>query len=213
MYKIIQSLNTFGGERLNPGFPTKRSMISFMKHSYEIHKEKDYVLYTDQYGADMLSFMSNSIEIFDFIEIDDRIPYIGKFQVQEIQNNPYIHVDLDAYINDVPGDIYNIVTEKLREPDFGIETKRINVDTNKIRNIICSGLIGFGDIEFKDLYIKTVFEKIQYIKNERNIGYKEFYTLEETTLSVLANQYKKHIHCLSEESFKHYYGNINKIIS
>jgi hypothetical protein len=90
--KIIQSYNTFEGDpdRIKSGFPTLRALKSFLKKSYQVHKNFDFEFYTDKDGYEVIKDIieDKHIKIFDFVLIDDRIPYIGKFQVQEIQKEP-----------------------------------------------------------------------------------------------------------------------------
>ena len=212
---IIQSYNTFEGHRMRGGFATPRSLQNFLKESYKIHSQFDYCLYTDKYGYEIVKKIINKkhIKVIEFEEIDDRIPYISKFQVQQLQKKPYIHVDLDAILYNLPISDHDIICEKLRTPmKFGKEISRLNLNIN-INKIICSGIIGFNDIDFKNEYIKKVYEKLDEIYDEQNIGYAECYALEEILLTQLAKDNNKTIFEINQTDFIHRHGNVNKKIS
>ncbi|MCK9445788.1 hypothetical protein M0Q50_02720 [bacterium] len=207
--KIIQTYNTFGGERLNAGFSTLRSMKLYLKNSYKIHKElSDYIMYTDLEGYEKIKdiISQEHIIIFDFPIIDDRIIYIGKFQVQEIQTEPYIHVDIDATLFELPSTDSDIITEKLRSCNFSKEVVQLNISIDNIGWIICSGLIGFNDIEFKNMYIKEIYEKLKIIKNIHDITFTLCYTLEEVLLKRLCIDNNKTIYELN--NYEHIQGKL-----
>lgn len=215
MYRIIQSYNTFeyGGkpdsEREKAGFSTVRNLVKYLKKSYEVHKNYDFKLYTDRAGLKNVEWMdSKHIEIVDFPIVDDRIPYTGKFQVQDIQDRPYIHVDLDATLFNVPLEEFDIVTEKTRPVSFGKELSKVGVERSESGWIICSGIIGFSDIEFKNKYVNAVFDKIKEIEKVHDIDHKACYTIEETLLTNMAGIYKKCILELNAEDYEHLQGNI-----
>ena len=210
--KIIQSFNTFEGYKMGGGFATPRSLTNFLTKSYEYHKFYDYCLYTDKYGYEIIKKIinKNHIKIIDFDEIDDRNQFIGKFQVQELQTEPYIHVDLDAILYKLPNTQCDIITEKKRDViSFGRELNALNIDAPNGK-IICSGIIGFNNIEFKNDYIEEVYKKIDLIKNDHNYSYKYAWCIEEVLLTNLANISNLSVYELQQESYIHKHGNINK---
>lgn len=207
MNRIIQTYNTFGGERLNAGFSTIRSMKKYLTQSYLVHKEiSDYKLYTDNEGYEIVKDVIDEqhIEIYDFPIIDDRLIYIGKFQVQQLQTEPYIHVDLDATLFEIPVTDATIITESLRTCNFSKEVAILDINVKKIGSIICSGLIGFNDMEFKDLYLREVFARIPILKDIRGITFEMSYTLEEVLLKRLCIDNEKTIHEL--KNYEHLQG-------
>ena len=195
--KIIQSLNTFGNDdiRKKCGFTTLRAMLAFLERSYGIHSQYDYLLYTDIHGYEMVkSFIKDEhIEIIDFpIVLNDRVPYIGKFQVQQLQSSSYIHVDIDAILYDLPEE-NDIICEKLRPIDHGRETARFIIETKGLNRIVCSGIIGFCDIDFKNKYITKVYECLGLLENSENINIYTFITIEEVMLMRMILDCKKNI--------------------
>lgn len=210
--KIIQSLNTFGNdpERNKCGFSTKRAMKAFMEKSYEIHKEiADYTLYTDYYGYEEVKHFINEedIEVIEFpIILNDRIPYIGKFQVQELQKEPYIHVDIDAILYEIPENVKDIICEKWRSTSHGRETAKFNIDKTGLNRIICSGIIGFTDMKFKDEYILKVFENFGKLENDHNITFETCFTIEETMLTRMVLDNNKLV--TTCECYNHLQGRI-----
>lgn len=195
--KIIQSYNTFGNDpdRKKCGFTTIRSMIAFLEQSYEIHSQNDYLLYTDEYGYDIVrKFIKDShIQLFDYpIILNDRVPYVGKFQVQEIQKSAYVHVDIDAILYEYPKNS-DVICEKFRAVSHGKETNRFGIDRTGLEQIICSGIIGFNDMNFKQLYITKVFEYLGLLVNSHNLTFETFYTIEEVLLTRMIIDYNKSV--------------------
>ncbi|MCK9575368.1 MAG: hypothetical protein WC979_00830 [Candidatus Pacearchaeota archaeon] len=207
MHKIIQTYNTFEGERLNAGFSTIRSMKQYLQKSYSVHsKIADYKMYTDVAGYEVIKDIidKNNVEIINFPIIDDRLIYIGKFQVQEFQKEPYIHIDIDATLYEMPKTDADIITEKLRSCSFNKEVMQLGISIDNIGNIICSGLLGFNDITFKDIYINEVFEKIKLLKSIHDITFALCYTLEEVLLKRLCIDHNKTIYEL--QNYNHLQG-------
>ena len=93
--KLIQVYNTFEGDNIKCGFPTKRSLLNFWKQSVEIHKENyDITVYTDSIGYEVIKDeLDVDIEVIEFDSVDDRYYSIGKLQVYLIQDEPFIMVD------------------------------------------------------------------------------------------------------------------------
>lgn len=216
--RIIQSYNTFGNDpgRLSSGFPTVRDLVNSIAYSSRIHAAiADLTIYTDEFGAALLDTYVDKayIEVIEFPMIDERIPYVGKFQVQDMVNETYIHVDLDAVLYELPPSGFDVYTEKTRGVSFSSEVTRVGIDRTGIYEIICSGLIGFSDLAFKAEYIENVFDKIFSMADEQNFGYKEFYTIEETLLTRMLIDQGKTLCVLEPSTFEHRYRNVNKIFT
>ena len=200
--KVIQSFNTFEGERMTAGFKTKRAMLDYLSESYEIHKHYDYMMYTDIHGAELLKkvIAENHITIIDFPLIArDRIPYIGKFIAQIHQTKPYIHVDIDAKLLVLPINHADVYCEKLEGRSFGYEVADLEINTSGINEIPCSALIGFTDMHFKDLYINEVYKLIELSSKIHGLNYKHCWAIEEVKLAEMILTYKKTVSATKNE--------------
>lgn len=190
---VIQSLNTFGGARMAGGFETTRVLQDEISKSYETHKQYDYVMFTDTQGAKILNGIV-PIEVIEFpIVCRDRIKYFGKFQAQSVVNEPYIHVDLDAELLELPTENCDVYCEKLEGRSFGKEINDLKIDIQGISEIPCSAIIGFNDLNFRDLYLKNVYEKVELLKTVPMLNYKHAWGLEEVLLARLIIDNKKTI--------------------
>ena len=205
--KVIQSFNTFEGERMTAGFKTKRAILDYISESYDIHKYYDYMMYTDIQGAELLKkvIVENHITIIDFPLIArDRIPYIGKFIAQSLQTESYIHVDLDAKLLELPMNHADVYCEKLEGRSFGYEVADLKINTTGINEIPCSALIGFTDMHFKDLYIIEVYKLIELSSKIHGLNYRHCWAMEEVMLAKMILDNKKtvlplnceHLHAL-----------------
>ena len=205
--KVIQSFNTFEGERMTAGFKTKRAMLMYLIESYEIHKHYDYMMYTDIQGAELLKkvIAENHITIIDFPLIArDRIPYIGKFIAQSLQTESYIHVDIDAKLIELPTEKADVYCEKLEGRGIGYEAAELKINTGGIGLIPCSALIGFTDTAFKDAYLAEVWRLVELTKTIPALNYKHCWAIEEVMLAKMILDNKKtvlplnceHLHAL-----------------
>jgi hypothetical protein len=214
MDRIIQSYNTFGGERLNAGFSLLACFKEYLANSYKIHKQltDDYKLYTDVYGYEVVKniIADSDIEVIQFSLVNrGRYVYSGKMDVQKLQTKRYNLVDLDAMLFELPNcasDI-SIITEGMMPEIYFYKThNEMNVDVKGITDRPMSGIIGFTDIAFKDLYISEVearyplFDKLEIFEKSHAI------MIEETLLMRLAIDHKKKFHIL--EKFEHLRENL-----
>lgn len=222
--KIIQSYNTFhingviDSDRAKCGYSTLRGMLDDFKEFYNINsKHGEYKLYTDIAGKELVGgfVKPEHIEVVEFPIIDDRNPYLGKLYVHSLQDKPYIHVDIDAYIKEMPETYADIITEKYRPCTFRKELtvmklKMVNESTGKhLRKIICSGLLGFNDIDFKNLYINKAIEKAEWAKeNVRALDFPCMVATEEYTLTELSVNNNKLIYELPSGSYVHKQGKV-----
>ena len=205
--KVIQSFNTFGGEKKTAGFKTKRAMLEYLSESYDVHKNYNYMMYTDIHGAGLLKSIisDNHITVVDFpIIARDRIPYIGKFISQSIQAEAYIHVDVDAKLLELPEMLADVYCEKLEGRSFGYEISELKINTAGIKKIPCSALIGFADMTFKNAYIAEVNRLIELSNAIPAFNYKHCWAMEEVKLAEMILLHKKavselkceHLHAL-----------------
>lgn len=184
--KIIQSFNTFGGDRLTAGWKTRRAMLAYLAGAYAAHKQTGipYTMYTDKEGAEVIAPIVDSadIVIVDFPIIrNDTILYSGKYFAQSLQTEAYIHIDIDATLFSLPepADVY---CEKKRFANLGRESFYFDIDCMGIRDIPCSGLLGFTDIAFKDAYIAAIYAKIAGLPESVEMTYEMCWNLEEVLL-------------------------------
>lgn len=184
--KIIQSLNTFGGDRLTAGFKTRRAMLAYLSGAYSVHKSLGipYMMYTDDAGADMLSgtVAGEDITVVDFPIIrNDTILYSGKYYAQQIQTEAYLHVDIDATVFALPPEA-DVYCEKKRFANLGYESSFLNINCAGIRDIPCSGIIGFSDMAFKDSYIAQIYARLAALHESVVMTYEICWNLEEVLL-------------------------------
>ena len=184
--KIIQSLNTFGGDKLTAGFRTRRAMLAYLSGAYASHKSLGipYMMYTDEAGADLIAgtVASEDITVIEFpILRQDSILYSGKYHVQQLQTDPYIHVDIDAAVFSLPAET-DVYCEKKRFANLGREASYFEIDCYGIRDIPCSGIIGFSNIEFKDQYIAAIYAKLADLPEHVEMTYEMCWNLEEVLL-------------------------------
>jgi len=184
--KLIQIYNTFEGDNIKCGFPTKRSLLDFWKKTTAIHNENyDVTIYTDSVGYEVIKdVLPVNIEVIDFENIDDRYYSIGKLQVYKLQTEPFIMVDPDAVLYDklesLQEDIY---LERFRSGIFGKYLKEYNLKPiDKLPGIPCTGLEGFKDPNKAIEYADQVLNKI---KNSfiREVDFDALWHVEEITLA------------------------------
>lgn len=219
--KIIQSYNTHhcngvpDANRAKCGYSTVRGLMADLKEYYKIHSKYDYIFYTDIAGYELVKdFISKEhIEIIEFPIIDERNPYLGKFEVHKLQNEPYIHVDLDAVLYEIPEGKEDIITEKRRKCTFRTEVSTMEIPIKYqgryIRKIICSGLIGFNDIEFKNRYVKAVIEKALWAKeNVKNLDFPCMVANEEYILTMMQLEEDKTVLEIPLDTYIHKQGRV-----
>lgn len=221
--RIIQTYCTFEGEpsRMNAGFTTLRMFIAWFKKSYAVHSKFDYLLYTDKQGYDNIKDIvkPHHVRVINFPLINDYIPYIGKFHVQSIQNKPYVHVDLDALLYEPPySSKEDVISEMWRPVGFGREIEQLGMEeyvykkqgaslTKIFDKIICSGLLGFNDMELQKHYISEVLKKIEHIRKYKIYpSFEVCYTIEETLLTSIVLKQGKTVKALCPCAYTHLQG-------
>lgn len=221
-FKLIQTYNTFcvNGTadplKASAGFETVRELLTYMKSSYEFHKKYDYTIYTDDGGYDIVRNVipQECIEVIQFECIDDRFPFMGKFDAYKRQKNNFLHADLDSTVFEMPETDAHIVCEKVRSIGFGRELKWANYsreDRAGISSIPCSGLLGFTDMNLKDLYVERTIQKVKSLRKSHVVNHKVHYTVEETGLQMIARDLGSSIYELPPESFEHLQGGLKNI--
>lgn len=190
--KLIQTYWTKGGESYNCGFASFAEMIDFWQKSTIKHLENyEVVIFTDTFGAAKISGLlpeGARIEVINFERIDDRYMNICKFQTYLDQTESFLHVDIDACLNDKIESIEtDVICEKLREGYYGrylsaYELKPLNIQ--KTLGIPCSGLLGFKNHEFAKKYAQIAIDKIR--KSEKFVlTFEALFTIEEILLGNL----------------------------
>lgn len=166
--KLVQTYHTYDGEKLNVGFTTFRSMIKFWNEALAIHLQNyDVEIYTDQAGYDavvnLLNIDPSKIKVIAFELIDDRYWNIGKFQVHLEQNEPYIMIDVDVKLHDIVTSIpqNTVICEMFRRGHYGLYSGKFGLKNIISGNIPCSGLLGFGDVDFAKSYANKALDKIR----------------------------------------------------
>ncbi|MDA3882991.1 MAG: hypothetical protein PF481_06880 [Bacteroidales bacterium] len=203
--RLVQTYNTFGGEKRNAGFSSKRSLFKFWNDALEVHsKNYDVTVYTDEEGYEYIHNKINAkIEIIDFELIDDRFFNIGKFQVHLEQNEPYLMVDVDVILYDkitkLDSDVY---CEMIRGGHNGLYCNHFNIRPTRI-GIPCSGLLGFRSPEFAKKYASSAIEKIKNVELDK-VTFDAMWHIEEVYLANLIED--NNLSVKTFEKFTHLQG-------
>ena len=212
--RIVQTYQTFDGENLKQGFKTLFAFKQWIMETYFTHTvlTDDYKIYTDKEGYNVLKELidDDHIEIVEFKRmLRDRIPYLGKFCTYEKQTKPFIHVDIDMKLYKLP-EIADIMSEGHSFVEMGKEANILGLRYNGFPERIWSGLLGFTDIEFKNEYVKRVFEKVAKLEEMKpfEISKRLCISLEEDLLSILAHEHKKSISYCNENDLLHLRDNL-----
>lgn len=200
--RIIQTFNSDFGKNLEMGFSSRQALILFLKDSVETHlKNYDLTIYCDKDGFDFLkNHINNDVLVeFEFKNKDGRFWNASKIEVQMIQTEPYIHVDIDACVKDKIEFDY-VLTEMYRTPWFQRICHKLNISPQ--REIPCSGILGFADMELKNKYCLGFMGfiknwKLPYVDNEC------LWTIEESYLATIMD---KRALELPKESYIHLQG-------
>lgn len=194
---IIQSYNTFGGDRLTAGFSTRRAMLAYLATSYTAHKSiaSQYTMYTDAHGYDIIKSVIavDDITVIDFPIIrHDTIIFAGKYHAQQLHTAPYLHVDIDATLFAMP-DKADVYCERSRYANLGREASLLNIDCTDISCIPCSAIVGFSDIAFKDAYIAEIYARIASLAESTIMSYEMCWNVEEVLLQRMILDQQKSI--------------------
>jgi hypothetical protein len=203
--RIIQSFNTFEDPNNNKGgFTTLRAFKKFFTESYNKHKiisNDNYCIYTDNIGYNTIKDIveESDIRIIEFESVsNDRFKYSGKFQVASIQTESYIHVDLDLIVNTLPDANANVFIEEYSKGIFldhhivvmCIDEKGTD-DSKRIKKRPHCGVVGFSNMNDRDLYLNEVFNRYSILDKLQDITYKYCIALEEILLQrvILDNEF------------------------
>jgi len=168
--RIIQVYNTVKGENLKCGFSFIDSLKIYLAKSYAIHKKltSDYKMYTDSAGFEIIKDIIDigDIEVIEFdIVAGHRYKYAGKIQAQKIQTEPYLFLDLDFTLFEMPDLSTDVICEDLSN---GIliegEVYLLKIEPKGIRQRPFVGCVGFTDIAFKDEYIAAIEERYSILE-------------------------------------------------
>lgn len=209
--KIIQSYNTFGGDydRSKCGFSTLQEFKNYLTSSYQVHSNLgvEYKLYTDQDGAEIVSdiISSEHIEIVIFPKVArGRYVYSGKMYAHELQTEAYMHVDMDATLFYIPNTDKDVISEgKQSAGGYYMTHHLLDINVRKLPHRYWSGIIGFNNIAFKDMYIQEVKSRYPLLDN-LEITKEICICLEETLLSrLIKDDSDIKVHVLSNNDFEH----------
>ena len=204
--RIIYSYNTFGGKRFPTAFDMRLAKLSVT--SLRASTDYEPYLYTDLRGKDIFA------ELFDMDYIYT-IPFTvknpawwnaGKLEVYAMQNEPFLHVDFDTcFMNgfSVPEDT-DIITEKLRCYEKNEVLERYGYIGNKEPSkLVCSGLLGgIPDDTWRVLFKKAIYS----IAQGKEPNFENLVSIEEYTLSQLAEGWELNIKELDPRFFAHFQG-------
>lgn len=191
------------------------SALLIKKLGYEIElycDEKAYEIYS------LIPYDKIHVVDFDCDGVSSKFWIYGKIKTHSLINEPYIHIDGDVFFfDDIIGDkltnnydlvIQSIENEHTIDVEFDslylnsslpfIENNRFDINWMKYNlNAFNCGVIGFNDIEFKNIYINKVIEiLIELSKDVKLSEYREkfnamFLIAEQSTLYYLTNEYNK----------------------
>lgn len=203
--RIIYSYNTFGGKRFPTAFDMRLAKLSVT--SLRASTDYEPYLYTDLRGKDIFA------ELFDMDYIYT-IPFTvknpawwnaGKLEVYAMQSEPFLHVDFDTcFMNgfSVPEDA-DIITEKLRCYEKNEELERYGYDNKEPSKLVCSGLLGGKqDDTWRVLFKKAIYSIVQ----GKEPNFENLVSIEEYTLSQLAEGWELNIKELDPRYFAHFQG-------
>ena len=203
--KIIQ---TFKDESFRCGFPTKESCLNYLKKSYSIHSKLcETIIYTDTDGYNYLSskLPELNLQVIDFEYIDGRFWNLPKLQAQSIQKEPYIHVDIDATLFELPVTDKKVITEMIRSNHIMFQYHKLGLQPKVF--LPCSGLIGFNDISLQKEYIKSAIDMIRNW-DLHYVDFESLWTVEELLLANISD--KEDWFELDKNNFEHLQGSKKK---
>lgn len=214
--KIVYTYWTNGGTDYKLGFLNTDNMLHvFRKSIEEAYKQvSTVVVYCDQEGYDFLfDKIDPDFVIVDYsqYEFDSRYWNFPKLITYNLQEEPFLHVDIDAIVFnfDKEGDV---VSESKRGVYYDTSIYPSLEDKKELLTyfkgwLTCSGILGGNNTTiFKDLFEEvkeTVKNKDSYI-----ILPKTRMIIEEVVLSSLINKNNITVSYLSKENndFTHYWG-------
>jgi hypothetical protein len=202
--KLVHVFNTYKGFDFRAGFKTPTAMIEYLKRSIQIHKEIGFFveIYTDEAGCHFLA--KNGIyctRIVEFHVYDhDRYFNASKFQVHCLQDTEYIMCDIDATIFEPIDFKTDIITEMYRIPEVFNYKNFYNL--KPVKQLICSGILGFKSIEFAHRYAKLALKLISECK-PKQVTYDHLWHVEELLLTNMVNEEKLTVSELQKDSYEH----------
>ena len=215
--RLVYTYYTAKGSNLLAGFHSTESMIKTFKESLENSKKffTKVVVYTDLEGSKFLSSQGVDCEMvivdYDDYEWNKLFWCFPKLITYNLQNEPFLHLDIDFILHDKPKNLEDrVLCEKIRglvmlSRDRSFLPKEI-LD-NYTPNNICSGALGGDPLVFKKLFdVSSVLVK----NKSKDISFNHVFAIEEivlTSLCKMNNIEPKPINC----TFTHYQGSESKM--
>ena len=198
------------GEEWN-AFLYRMSLLAISSAKKHI-KDAHTILYCDKCSYIFLKNIKaiDEINVIDYnlYDFDKRFWCFPKFISYSLQEKPFVHIDLDMYID--KGFIIpeaDIISERLRQFDRKPEElKYIDESLPVPESIYCSGIFGGYNTKF----FKTFFEHASRICSKKNLENKEvlyehLYSLEEayTTQKMLQRNLK--VATIDDNAYVHFW--------
>jgi hypothetical protein len=202
---VINSYNSINGKNLPDEFTMELAEESFK--SVKKYTGMDMVLYVDSWTAPYFrGFKYTDMIITDFPYINDTFWNIGKMYVYSLQNEPFVHIDLDIIARDgfrIPEE--GIICEFLRNIEHSDETLKYYYPQYEIPNfIMCSGFSGGTD--YGSIY-KDNFEHIMAVADrEEEACFENLFSAEEVAFTQLVKERKLKISPMEQNTFIHMQG-------
>lgn len=214
--KIVYTYWTNKGVDFKLGFLNKEIMLHVFNKSIEQSKKlvNKVVVYCDKEGYE---FLKDKLQVefyvvdYSFYEFDTRYWNFPKLITYNLQNEPFLHVDIDALVYDFDKTA-SIVSECRRGVLFDRGIYPSNEDKKDLLSnfngwLTCSGILGGINI----IVFKKLFKEV-----EETVKNKDNYTIfpitrmiiEEVVISCLIKKYNLKVKYLNKEKgdYIHYWG-------
>lgn len=180
--RLIQTFYTNKGSNFRMGFETAEDMKEFLVDSFKIHSANyEVVIYADSCGSE---YLRTFLPAENIIETEYRLPNRkfwnhAKIITQSLQTEAYIHCDIDAVIYDKI-EFEGVLTERYRSGMPMIEYQYCGLQP--VARMVCSGILGFTDMELKNQYCIKFAELVENWK-AAFVTYESLWTIEELMLT------------------------------
>lgn len=219
--KIIYTYWTNGGTNYKLGFLNPENMLYIFNKSVQQSYKlvKNVVIYCDQYGYDFLYGKINAdFIVIDYTnyEFDTRYWNFPKIISYNLQNEPFLHIDIDAIVYKFDKNA-EVISEMKRGVFYDTSLYPSLEDKKELLSyfngwLTCSGILGGNNIEI----FKKLFNEVkETVKNEEkySIYPKTRMIIEEVMVSAILNKNNINVTYLKkiEKDFIHYWGEEKQI--